>query len=83
MLYLKGGQCKFSSLLVYDHLEVESKQLYVHPLTHNRRLINSPVNNRFQANDHQLAFEIAKFEIVYCRKCGECLHEHPQGIRCS
>ena len=37
--------------------------------------VNSPMNKRFQANDHQLAFEIVKFEIVGFRKCGGCLRQ--------
>ena len=30
------------------------------------------MNNKFQANDHQLALEIAKFGNVVYRMCGEC-----------
>ena len=31
--------------------------------------IYSPMNNKFQANDHQFVFEIAKFENISHRKC--------------
>ena len=37
--------------------------------------INSPTNDLFQANDHQLLFDIAKFKKVDYRRCDGCLYE--------
>ena len=45
------------------------------PFTYGHRFINGPMNNWFQANDHQLPLEISEFKKVDNRRCNRCLHE--------
>ena len=40
--------------------------------THNHKSINCFMNNKFQANDHQLALEIAKFGKTGYRRSDGC-----------
>ena len=38
--------------------------------------MNSPMDNWFQANDHQLSLRIPKFKKVGYRRCDGCLQEN-------
>ena len=50
-------------------------ELLISNITYTHRSINSPVNNRFQANNHQLPLEVVKFKKVGYGRCDGCLPE--------